>query len=130
MVNGELSASSSDASREHRGNLRTHLTLLIGLLFCGAAFWFELHRALGGNGLSWAYVFEWPLLAAFAIYMWWKVLHPEKSSNSSPTVVKGNSALAPEFDSMLAGWEAHQRELEASRRDVSNSFPTPTEPTP
>ena len=37
---------------------------------------FELGRAEGGNELSWAYVFEWPLLAIFAVYMWWKLLHP------------------------------------------------------
>ncbi len=35
----------------------------------------QIHRALGGNSLSWAYVFEWPLFAAYAVYMWWRILH-------------------------------------------------------
>jgi hypothetical protein len=46
-----------------------------GLAICVAAFVIEVMRALGGNSLSWAYVFEWPIFAAFAIYMWWNLLH-------------------------------------------------------
>lgn len=86
---------------------RTHVTLTVGLAFCVAAFWFELHRALGGNGLSWAYVFEWPLLAVFAVYMWWKVLHPESGSTPGGRP----AAIAPEFEGMLAAWEDHRREV-------------------
>jgi hypothetical protein len=121
VVKSEVSASSLDPSPGRRSNVRTHLALVGGLLLCAAAFWFELHRALGGNGLSWAYVFEWPLLGGFAVYMWWKTLHPDSYQRSTEKVAKGRAALAPEFDSMLAGWELHQRELEASRRDVKGS---------
>lgn len=35
-----------------------------------AACWWQVTRALGGNALSWAYVFEWPLFAGYLIYMW------------------------------------------------------------
>jgi hypothetical protein len=35
----------------------------------------QLSRALGGNELSWAYVFEWPLFAGYAVYMWWRLVH-------------------------------------------------------
>ncbi|HEX7444740.1 MAG TPA: hypothetical protein VF320_12670, partial [Acidimicrobiales bacterium] len=51
---------------------KLHVTLAAGLALCAGAFWFEVRRALGGNELSWAYVFEWPLFAAFALYMWWQ----------------------------------------------------------
>ena len=54
---------------------RLHLTLTLGLALCVSAFIFEVMRALGGNSLSWAYVFEWPIFAVFAIYMWWNLLH-------------------------------------------------------
>jgi DNA-binding transcriptional regulator of glucitol operon len=44
--------------------------------------WWQYHRALGGNGQSWGYTFEWPLFAVFVIVMWIKMmrdeLHPEK----------------------------------------------------
>jgi hypothetical protein len=37
----------------------------------------QLHRALGGNGLSWAYTFEWPLFAGFAVVFWAKTIKDE-----------------------------------------------------
>jgi hypothetical protein len=92
---------------------KTHLTLLLGLALCAGAFWFEIGRAERGNALSWAYVFEWPLLGLFAIYMWWKILHPGVSSKRRR---RPRQAIAPEYEGMLAAWQDHQRELEATRR--------------
>jgi len=91
--------------------MKTHGTLLVGLAFCGVAFWFELGRALRGNNLSWAYVFEWPLLGLFAVYMWWKLLHPGftiRRSREKPTI-------APEYEGMLVAWQEEQRRLEDAR---------------
>ena len=88
--------------------LRAHVTLAVGLFLCGLAFWFELGRAERGNELSWAYVFEWPLLGVFALYMWWNVLDPQHQSRVKNKKVK---ELAPEFHGMLNAWEEHQREL-------------------
>jgi hypothetical protein len=98
---------------------KTHLTLLVGLTLCGLAFWFELGRALRGNTLSWAYVFEWPLLAVFAVYMWWKLLHPGftlRRPRAKPTI-------APEYEGMLAAWQAEQRKLEETRLLEESSSP-------
>ena len=92
--------------------LRAHLTLAIGLVLCVLAFWFEFRRAEGGNSLSWAYVFEWPLLGGFAVYMWWKVLNPDrvKTSRRSEKLV-----VAPEYEGMLAAWQDHQEELKRTQ---------------
>ncbi len=92
---------------------RTHLALAVGLALCAVAFWFELHRALGGNELSWAYVFEWPLLGAFAVYMWWRVLHPATRERRVKVPV------APEFDRMRSAWEESQRRLHQEQGDVA-----------
>ena len=94
--------------------VRAHLTLVLGLALCAVAFWFEVRRALGGNGLSWAYVFEWPLFAAFAVYMWWNVLHGDRAIRRRRAARPG-PALDPRYAGMLEAWEAHQRELQASR---------------
>ncbi len=109
------------ASGEHRTRrfggaeaIRAHVTLLVGLGLCGFAFWFELGRAERGNGLSWAYVFEWPLLAIFAVYMWWNVLDPERQTRVK---TKKTKELAPEFHGMLNAWEEHQRALNDERLD-------------
>ena len=37
----------------------------------------QLHRAESGNGLSWAYTFEWPIFAVFAVVFWAKTIRDE-----------------------------------------------------
>jgi hypothetical protein len=54
-----------------------HLLMVVsfwGMLWLGD---WQLHRALGGNGLSWAYTFEWPLFACFAVVFWAKTIKDE-----------------------------------------------------
>ena len=97
--------------------VRAHATLLLGLALCAVAFWFEIGRAERGNSLSWAYVFEWPLLGAFAVYMWWKVLHPTSESRAKAKAKA--PALAPEFSGMLAAWEQYQHDLVISQQTTS-----------
>ena len=43
-----------------------HVTLLVLLPAFAWLTWWQLERALGGNTLSWAYTFEWPLFAIYA----------------------------------------------------------------
>jgi hypothetical protein len=52
--------------------------------FAVVAFWgmlwlgdWQYHRALGGNGLSWAYTFEWPLFAVFGAVFWARTIRDE-----------------------------------------------------
>ena len=37
----------------------------------------QYHRAVGGNGLSWAYTFEWPLFAGFGVVFWARTIRDE-----------------------------------------------------
>ena len=43
-----------------------HLTALVVVPGCLALGWWQLQRALSGNGLSWAYTVEWPAFALIA----------------------------------------------------------------
>ncbi len=45
-----------------------------GMLWLGD---WQLHRALSGNALSWAYTFEWPLFSGFAVVFWAKTIRDE-----------------------------------------------------
>ena len=45
-----------------------------GMLWLGD---WQFHRALAGNSLSWAYTFEWPLFAGFAVVFWAKTIRDE-----------------------------------------------------
>jgi hypothetical protein len=37
----------------------------------------QFRRALGGNALSWAYTFEWPVFAVFGVVFWAKTILDE-----------------------------------------------------
>ena len=58
-----------------RRNVFTHLTAAVVVPGCIALCWWQVDRALSGNSLSWAYVFEWPIFAGYAVFMWWKLIH-------------------------------------------------------
>ncbi len=106
------------------------MLLVVVPAFMAMCAW-QVTRALGGNELSWAYVFEWPLFAAYAIYMWWRLLHESSPATSPPlqgrTVPGGQdedrsdavstvgAALAhegqPEEDAALAVYNAYLAKL-------------------
>lgn len=52
-----------------------HALLLVIVPACLIAGWWQLSRAEGGNGLSWAYTFEWPIFAALAVVGWWQLIN-------------------------------------------------------
>ena len=69
--------------------IKLHVVILIVVpAFLALCLW-QVSRAVDGNSLSWAYVFEWPLFAAYAVYMWWRFVH-EAAPDGSP----GNTAAA------------------------------------
>lgn len=86
-----------DATTKDR--FKIHLGLFLAELICIPAFVFELARALGGNMLSWAYVFEWPLLGGYAVYMWRKMLREEKGLDVRPA-----PAQQQDDDPKLKAW--------------------------
>ena len=57
--------------------IKLHLLAVFVIAVCLTAGWWQLTRALGGNGPSWAYTIEWPFFAAYAGWTWWKLLHEE-----------------------------------------------------
>ena len=84
---------------------RIHFGLFLAELICIPAFIFEVSRALEGNPLSWAYVFEWPFLGLYAVYMWHKMLKEERGETSIKNDVR--SAEEPDDDPELAAWNAY-----------------------
>jgi hypothetical protein len=103
--------------------IKLHVTLVVVVALCAAAFWFEVRRALGGNELSWAYVFEWPIFAAFAFYMWWITLHQNRRQKVKAAQPK---TVAPEHVQMLKNWQEHLRTMAAAESEApSGSNPRP-----
>ncbi len=57
-----------------------HVALAVFVPGCVALTWWQVSRALGGNSLSWVYTVEWPIFAAYATYMWWKLVHDDPAA--------------------------------------------------
>lgn len=70
-----------------------------------SAFVIELNRARSGNTLSWAYVFEWPILGVYAIYMWRKLSRPDDGEATSP------SPTSPADDDALTRYNRYLSEV-------------------
>ena len=66
------------------------ILIVIGMLWLGS---WQLHRAEAGNGLSWAYTFEWPLLAIFVVVFWVKTIRDEIHP-PAPTTWQEEAGLA------------------------------------
>jgi hypothetical protein len=88
--------------------IKLHVIILVVLpVFAALCLW-QVSRALGGNSLSWAYVFEWPLFAAYAVYMWWRFVHEAAqdgppggdaaAGSGGPTAAAAQNAPVPETE--------------------------------
>lgn len=84
-------------------------------ILCISAFSIEILRALSGNALSWAYVFEWPFFAGYAIYVWRKLLNDE----GVPTMV-GHQPSEPRNDESLAIYNDYLRSVHQKSTDGSS----------
>lgn len=95
-----------------------HIALLILVPTCAALCDWQVHRALSGNGLSWAYVFEWPFFAAYGTYMWWKLVHdqnaPAPNPARSPEGTERPMHRVEEPDAELAAYNRYLAQLHAS----------------
>jgi hypothetical protein len=75
----------------------------------------QFHRAMSGNGLSWAYTFEWPLFAGFAVVFWAKTIRDEfKIRRGGGEAAEGAEAVS---DVLPAGIGVQQVEAPADDAD-------------
>lgn len=78
-------------------------------LFVAVAFWgmlwlgdWQFHRAIEGNGLSWAYTFEWPLFAVFGIVFWARTIRDEFILRRSGGITEAQLVAAAELAKSMA----------------------------
>ena len=86
--------------------LGIHAGLAFAEVICVSAFTLEISRALSGNTLSWAYVVEWPVFAAYAIYLWRRLLKDERA----PLEQRDDTPNEPD-DPALGAYNAYLREV-------------------
>jgi hypothetical protein len=95
-----------------------HAALAVLVPGCAALCDWQVHRALSGNELSWAYVFEWPFFAAYGVYVWWRLVHeqlaPAPPAEAGP--VAGPGPAETREDEELAAYNRYLAELQATGR--------------
>jgi hypothetical protein len=85
----------------------------LGMLWLGS---WQLHRAESGNSLSWAYTFEWPLFAIFAVVFWVKTIRdevypPARAKPRDAFALPGGGGGPAEDDEELAPYNAYLASL-------------------
>jgi hypothetical protein len=92
-----------------RRALKLHGVILIVVPgFMALCVW-QIYRALGGNSLSWAYVFEWPIFAGYAVYMWWRFVHEAGKAETTPQ---------PASTSLAEDGQSHPRDVPEAAEDA------------
>ncbi len=72
--------------------MTAHVTLALLEAGFTALTWWQLRRALGGNELSWMYVFEWPFFGVYAVYVWWRIVNDQAAGLPRPRSLRRRSA--------------------------------------
>jgi hypothetical protein len=74
-----------------------------GMLWLGD---WQFHRAEGGNALSWAYTFEWPIFTLFGVVFWGKTII-DKYRTPEQTAPSDADAAMAHVESMALPAAAH-----------------------
>jgi hypothetical protein len=90
-----------------------HVVIIVIVPAFAALCTWQVYRALGGNDLSWAYVFEWPFFAGYAIYMWWRLLHEAPDGTATAPVMAGAAPEAVENEDVVSDRAAYNDYLTA-----------------
>jgi DNA-binding transcriptional regulator of glucitol operon len=92
--------------------LKLHAVILVVVPACLALCVWQINRALSGNSLSWAYVFEWPLFAGYAVYMWWRFVHERPDRADAVASENGHVEAAIQSEAGPPTAKATQEEAE------------------
>jgi len=102
---------------KHLKNFRIHLGLVLAEIICVSAFVIEIGRALSGNELSWAYVFEWPMFAGYAVYMWHKLIHDDGGASPGREIPQ-----EPRSDEALTTYNDYLRSVHAKSSEKPKEY--------
>ncbi len=112
-----------------RRAIALHIALVVWVPGCLFAGWWQVTRALDGNGLSYLYSVEWPVFAIVGVWMWWSLLHTDPETVgaraqrrlAAAREVAGVAPQAPERrfeeeDEELAAYNDHLARLASEGR--------------
>ncbi len=80
-----------------------HVALLVWFPGCLVAFWWQVHRAFDGNGLSYVYSIEWPVFALAGVWAWWQLVHTDPATVGRAAQARLARATSLRGDPLHAG---------------------------
>jgi hypothetical protein len=90
------------------------LAAVLVTAFAGLGWW-QIGRATGGNTLSWAYAFEWPLFAGFVAFIWVREVRRARGLTGAPHDTETTAASAATPDA-----SGFRRPVLTTRRSPAN----------
>jgi len=72
-----------------------HAVMIVLVTAFLALGWWQVTRAIAGNALSYGYAFEWPLFAAFVIFVWIREVRSELRPPPEPDAAPPPVARQP-----------------------------------
>jgi hypothetical protein len=69
-----------------------HLLVVIIAPGCLWAGWWQVHRAMQGNTLSYFYSFEWPIFAILSVVGWWQLIHEDPADVDARKIERARRA--------------------------------------
>jgi DNA-binding transcriptional regulator of glucitol operon len=125
------------------GWIARHVLALVLASGCLVLGWWQFSRAQSGNSISWGYMFEWPVFAAFVVFLWWREVQlarkksrpaeaekpeePEKPTGSAVTVGRpvrvATSSSVKEDDPELTAYNDYLAWLNANPGARPSDYP-------
>jgi hypothetical protein len=56
--------------------------MVVWVVGCAVAAWWQVGRAMQGNQYSYLYSVEWPVFGGSGIFCWWAMLHSDRAESS------------------------------------------------
>lgn len=100
-----------------------HLLVAIIVPGCLIAWWWQVHVALSGNVLAWAYAIEWPIFAVIAVVGWWHLIHEDPDDVAARRRTPPPRVPAPSPSLVSAG---PSRQLDAAEMCAEPATATPS----
>jgi hypothetical protein len=97
-----------------------HLAMVVSVAGMLALGYWQLRRAEEGNALSWAYTFEWPIFAVFAVVFWAKTIRDEfVPPDTDPAGTELAAGVRPDGSAGRDGQQPDQAEPEPEDEDLA-----------
>lgn len=93
-----------------------HFAMIFWVALCGAAAWWQVGRAIGGNSLSYMYMIEWPVFGVLGVLGWYALINMDK-------VTEYQEAARREYEEKMRN-QAREARAQSAAAEAEEQDPT------